>query len=162
MYPQRSQDPGNNQKSSRTHPCHKNAVEYHHLIRNVNPRWSDDKKNPEQAKNSMERGRQANENRHQNHSEWAKTATNQKPTQSQHAYRQRPSVSLTSMSSPSDENSNYDLWYKISKIKCNKECTDCRRCGKIHYIGDVKSKPRWSRGSIPSSHARGQKLKPWS
>ena len=29
-------------------------------------------------------------------------------------------------------------------------------------ITSSESKPRWSRGSVPSSHARGQRFKPWS
>ena len=35
-----------------------------------------------------------------------------------------------------------------------------RNLGKTVIIIATRSKPRWSRGSVPSSHARGQRFKP--
>ena len=71
----------------------------------------------------------------------AKTATDNKPMNYQTAYKgqtqQKQSVSLTSMSSPSEEENTFDLRHKINKNNHDKDCIDFRRCGEIHYTGDI-------------------------
>ena len=78
----------------------------------------------------------------------AQSTTTQRPTRTHDEHKghthHNTSVSLTSISSPSDEDNNgnlrnkINLRHKITRVQgCNKDDTDCRRCGETHYTGDA-------------------------